>query len=93
MTTEHIFGVLATAITLAYTCIGLPAQVRKNAREKSTGGLSKFMYVLSFLTFSIWVVYGLVKAPRDWFIIASNFPGAVFVASILYQFRAYRDGK
>ena len=93
MTTEHIFGALATAITLAYTCIGLPAQVRKNTREQSTGGLSLFMYVLSFMTFFIWVVYGLVKAPRDWFIIASNFPGAVFVACILYQFRAFRGRK
>ncbi len=93
MTHEQIIGALATAITLAYTCIGLPAQVRKNAQQKSTGGLSLFMYVLSFMTFSIWVIYGLVKAPHDWFIITSNFPGAVFVASILYQFRAFRGEK
>lgn len=93
MTNEQLIGALATAITLAYTCIGLPAQVRKNAQQKSTGGLSLFMYVLSFLTFFIWVIYGLVKAPRDWFIIASNLPGALFVALILYQFRAFRGGK
>lgn len=87
----ELVGYLALIITVLYTCLGIPAQIRKNAQQKSTAGLSLPTYVLSLLCFAVWVVYGLLKEQKDWFIIVSNFPGAVFVAIILYQFWTYRD--
>jgi uncharacterized protein with PQ loop repeat len=93
MKAVELAGYLALVITVLYTCLGIPAQIRQNVKHKSTTGLSKSTYILSLLCFSVWVVYGALKNPKDWFIIVSNFPGAVFVAVILYQFWLYRAKK
>ena len=83
-------GCTALIITLTYTCLGLPAQIRKNYVNKSTAGLSLFMTIMLLLTFSSWVTYALVKSPQDWYIAGSNFPGAICVVIVLCQFRLYR---
>ncbi len=83
-----IVGWTAAVITLVYTALGLPMQIRKNSVNKSTKGLSLFMTALMFLTFSSWVVYAILK--RDWYILAPNFVGAVGVFVILVQFWLYR---
>ena len=70
MEVVDILGWIALMITLIYTGLGLPAQIRKNLISRSTGGLSLFMTVLLFLTFSPWVAYGLVKP--DWYIFLSG---------------------
>jgi len=88
--TVDIVGTAAFLITVTYTCIGLPIQVRKNYLNKSMGGISLFMMVVLFFTFSSWIIYGFVKFPRDWYIIGSNIPGAACVFVILCQFWAYR---
>ncbi|MGQ0793987.1 MAG: SemiSWEET family transporter [Deltaproteobacteria bacterium] len=89
MDLADIVGWAAFLITVTYTCVGLPIQVRKNYLTKSTSGLSLFMMGALFLTFSVWIVYGSVKSPRDWFIIASNIPGAIWAFVMLCQFRIY----
>ena len=90
MKTVDIVGMAAFFITVVYTCIGLPIQVRKNYLNKSTTGLSLFMMAVLFFTFSSWIAYGLVKSPKDWYIIGSNIPGAGWVFVILFQFWIYR---
>jgi len=87
--TVDIVGTAAFLITVTYTCIGLPIQVRKNYLNKSMGGISLFMMVVLFFTFSSWIIYGFVKFPRDWYIIGSNIPGAFCVFVILCQFWFY----
>jgi uncharacterized protein with PQ loop repeat len=89
--TVDIVGMAAFFITVIYTCIGLPIQVRRNYINKSTTGISLFMIVVLFFTFSSWIAYGLAKAPKDWYIIASNIPGAGWVFVILFQFWIYRS--
>jgi len=91
MQSEQIVGWLAFGVTLIYTVLGLPLQIQKNRRNRSTAGLSLFMSVLLLCTFSVWVVYGMVKHPHDWYIVASNFPGALCVSVLLYQFWKYRN--
>ena len=85
-----VVGLVAFLITVIYTCLGMPVQIRKIYRAKSTGGLSLVTMLLMFSTFSSWVVYGLVKTEIDWYIVGSNFPGAVGVLVILGQFWFYR---
>jgi uncharacterized protein with PQ loop repeat len=75
--------------TTVYTCIGLPAQIRQNHRERSVRGLSFLMTLLLACTFLAWLVYGLVKSPVDWFIVISNLPGAFCVSVLLAQFAIY----
>ena len=84
-----VVGWIAFLITLIYTSLGLPDQIRKNHKNRSTQGLSLPLYVMLLFTFSIWVVYGSLKSPPDWYIVGSNFPGALCVIIILYQFRIY----
>ncbi len=87
MEVVDILGWIALIITLIYTGLGLPVQIRQNLIRRSTGGLSLFMTVLLCLTFSSWVAYGLVKT--DWYIIIPNLTGAVCAFVILWQFWKY----
>jgi uncharacterized protein with PQ loop repeat len=91
MNSEHIAGWIAFAVTVVYTVLGLPVQIRKNRKNRSTAGLSLVMNVMLLCTFCSWVFYGLVKTPQDWYIVGSNFPGAVCVSILLAQFWKYRD--
>lgn len=84
----HIIGWSVAVITLIYTALGLPMQIRKNSVNKSTSGLSLFMTLLMFLTFSSWVFYALLKS--DWYILVPNFVGGVGAMILLVQFWLYR---
>lgn len=86
-----IVGFTAFLVTLIYTCLGLPAQIRKNYRSRSTSGLSVATIGLMAVAFSTWVVYAVLK--EDWYILGSNFPGAVFAFIILSQFWLYRKNR
>ena len=83
-------GFTACIITTAYTSLGMPVQIYQNYKTKSTAGLSLPMMCMALCTFTSWVVYGLVKPIPDWYVIVSNGPGVVCIASILVQFYLYR---
>ena len=85
----NIIGWAAAVITLIYTALGLPMQIRKNWINKSTSGLSLFMTLLMFFTFSSWVVYSFLK--QDWYIFAPNVTGAIGALTLLFQFVLYRS--
>jgi uncharacterized protein with PQ loop repeat len=85
----NFVGFIAFLITVTYTCFGLPAQIREY-HTKKTVALPLVTIILMLLTFSSWVVYGMIKQERDWYIVGSNFPGAVFAIVILFQFWFYR---
>ena len=91
METADIVGSIAFLVTVIYTCLGLPIQVRRNYLNKSTAGISLFMMVMLFFAFSSWVAYGWIKSPHDWYIIGSNVPGVCWVSVILCQFWIYRS--
>jgi len=90
MNVEESLGWTALFITVVYTCVGLPSQIRRNYLTKSTTGLSLFMVAMLACTFSVWFAYGLTVSPRNWFIIGANVPGAVFALVMLAQFCIYR---
>lgn len=84
-------GVLATAVTLLYTLLGLPSQIWKNYQNKSIEGISLSMTILLCLTFTTWVVYGWVM--KDIYIIISNTTGGIGGYAILFQFFHFRSGR
>jgi len=90
MEVVDIVGLVALIVTIIYTGYGLPVQIYKNYQAKSTKGLSLSMMVLLLLTLTTWVVYGIVKMPKDWYIIISNSIGMVSVFIIITQFWVYR---
>lgn len=89
MPVAEIIGWAAVAITLAYTLLGLPMQILKNHRTQSTGGLSLLMIGLLFVTFIMWVAYGVAR--NDIIIIIPNTVGTLCVSVLLAQFWRYRD--
>ncbi len=86
MKTENL-GLIATIITLVYTLLGLPAQIWKNHQMQSVEGMSLFMCLMLFATFSSWIIYGFKKGDR--YIIVSNVSGGIGVVIILIQFILY----
>ena len=90
MALVDIMGFTALIVTIVYTGLGLPVQIYKNFKSKSTHGLSLSMMVLLLITFLTWVVYAAVKTPPDFYIIISNSIGFFSVAVILWQFYIYR---
>jgi uncharacterized protein with PQ loop repeat len=80
-----VAGFLAFLVTVAYTCLGLPSQIRKNHASGSAAGLSLVSTILMLCTFSSWLVYGLVKTQRDWYLVGSNLPGTLCALIILLQ--------
>lgn len=86
--TADTVGFLAFCLTIVYTGIGLPIQIRQNFRRRSVQGLSLFMNAILLLVMVSWVVYGWIV--NNWYIMGSNIPGAVCVGVILAQFYFYR---
>ena len=81
-------GWIASIITVIYTSLGLPSQIKKNYHLKTTKGLSLFLFIFLCMTFISWVVYGVMKP--DWFIVVPNGLGAFFSFIIIIQIFYYR---
>jgi uncharacterized protein with PQ loop repeat len=86
-----VLGWIALVITVLYTGLGMPVQIRKNHRKQSVEGLSLVMTALMFATFTSWVVYAAIKP--DWYLIGPNSMGAVCSLIVLVQFWLYRNGE
>lgn len=83
-------GFVALIITTIYTFLGLPSQILRNYKKKSTEGLSLFLIVMLSLTFCVWSLYSYFKVPRDYYILFSNSPGFFFSVVVLLQFWIYK---
>jgi uncharacterized protein with PQ loop repeat len=90
MNPVDIMGWIATIVTISYTGYGLPVQLFKNYKKKSTEGLSLSMIMMMFLTFLSWVIYAAMKLPPDPYIMICNSIGALGAFLMLIQFWIYR---
>lgn len=84
----EIFGILATTASLGITCVGLPAQIIKNYKLKSTKGISLGLMAPAFISYTLWSLYGWTKP--DIFLKVAQTPGTLLVGIILYQYWIYR---
>ncbi len=75
MTFEHFISFATVAATLSVKLIGYPAQIRKIARSGSVENLSLTHFALSFVSYVLWTMHGLLK--DDWVIIAGQGLGIV----------------
>ena len=88
MSSAVLIGWIATVITIAYTSMGLPTQIRAVLKQKSTHGLSLFMTVMLFLTFTSWSFYGAAKS--DIFLLIPNMIGSLCAGVLLLLFWKFR---
>ena len=86
-----IIGFLTTILTILVKVVGFPDQMRKNYLRKSTEGVSTSFYFLSFLTYILWVLHGIMQ--KDWVVILGQGLGVITTGVIVYQIIAYRKKK
>lgn len=90
MTTE-VLGNIATIASLVFVAMGLPDQIRKIYRAKSTEGVS-FKTQITLLVCNIsWCAYGLKIS--NGYILIPNAAGTICVFIIVCQFWVYRRRK
>lgn len=85
----EIVGIIAAVVTLALVGIGITLQVGKNFQNKSTRGISFPFFVLSFMTWGAWSVYGWLLG--DTLMGVAQGIGALMTLIILFQFFLYRE--
>lgn len=90
MTKENliqIIGVLTLIASYAIKLIGFPEQIQKIRKSKSVGGISKSLFITSFISFMLWTVYGLLK--NDWIIVLAQGLGAIVGGVLLFYIWKY----
>jgi uncharacterized protein with PQ loop repeat len=87
-----IVGVIVATLSILSKIFGLPDQIKKNFSRKSTEGLSLRFYLLSFITYFFWAIYGVLR--EDWVVfIAHGALGCLMTGMVLYQFFIYRSSR
>jgi uncharacterized protein with PQ loop repeat len=84
-------GVITTVISILVKVIGLPDQIRKNYKRKSTSGLSVPFFVLGLVSYALWTLYGVLK--QDFVLILGQGAGMITMGIIAWQIYIYRNKK
>lgn len=84
-----IVALMTTFFSLIVKFIGLPDQIRANYRRKSTEGVSTIYFILGFISYVLWGVYGYLA--HDWaLMISQGIAGVLTTGFILWQIYIYR---
>ncbi|NTU47007.1 hypothetical protein HGA88_05260 [Candidatus Roizmanbacteria bacterium] len=91
LTFTIIIGFFTTALSILIKVIGFPDQMRKNFKRKSTEGVSATFYILSFVSYILWTLHGLLQ--KDWVVFFGQGLGIITTGIIVYQIFIYRKSK
>jgi uncharacterized protein with PQ loop repeat len=83
-----LLGIATVIVAVLVKVIGLPDQIKKNYKRKSTEGLSVVFYLLGLLSYILWTAYGLLKA--DYVVAIGQGVGVITMGIIAYQIWTYR---
>jgi MtN3 and saliva related transmembrane protein len=78
-----IVGALTVACSYGIKFIGFPNQIKKSMQNNSFASLSKPLFILSFISYILWTIYGILK--NDWVIIAGQSVGILTAGILLYK--------
>jgi uncharacterized protein with PQ loop repeat len=84
----QIFSVLTLLASYAIKLIGFPEQIQKIRKAKSANGISKTLFITSFVSFILWTIYGYLK--NDWVIFYGQGLGVIVSAILLFYLWKYR---
>lgn len=87
----QLVGALTLIASYAIKLIGFPEQIQKIRKSKSTSGISKSLFVTSFVSFVLWTIYGLLK--NDWVIVWAQGLGALVGGILLFYMWKYGNRK
>ena len=91
LTLIKVVAFLTLVIGILVKVIGLPDQIKKNYRRKSTEGQSVAFWVIAWLAYLLWAFYGVLK--NDLVIVIGQGLGVLTTGIILYQVFIYRKNK
>jgi uncharacterized protein with PQ loop repeat len=91
ITFAGVISTLTLIIGILVKVIGLPDQIRKNLKRKSTVGLSASFMILSFVAYLLWTIHGILQ--KDLVLVIGQGLGIVTTAIILWQIYIYRKNK
>ena len=63
LTIASIVGFLTTTVAILVKVIGLPDQIKKIYKRKSTEGISTVFFLLAFVSYLLWTIHGYF--PKD----------------------------
>lgn len=86
-----IIGTATTIVAVLVKLVGLPDQVIKNYKRKSTEGLSVPFFLLGLLSYVLWTFYGILKG--DMVVALGQGAGVLTMGIIAYQIWIYRNRK
>jgi uncharacterized protein with PQ loop repeat len=89
MTLEQIVATLTLVGSLSVKLIGFPSQIQKVQQTGSIKGISVLYFSLSFVTYTLWTVHGILK--KDMTVVIGQ--GLGILASGILLFVLYRAAK
>jgi uncharacterized protein with PQ loop repeat len=87
-TVSLLVGSSVLVISVLTKLLGEPDQIRRNWARRSTDGVSPVLYMLSFSSYCLWILHGLVQGDR--FLIGAQSVGIVTSGIVLIQMWIYR---
>lgn len=91
LTMASIVGFLTTTVAILVKVIGLPDQIKKIYKRKSTEGISTVFFLLAFVSYFLWTLHGFFQ--KDNVLIIGQGVGMITTAVILVQVFIYRKKK
>ncbi|MCL5094058.1 MAG: PQ-loop repeat-containing protein [Patescibacteria group bacterium] len=88
LTFAGIVGFLTATMGVIVKVIGLPDQIRKNHKRKSTEGLSTTFIVLTLIAYALWTLHGFLQ--KDNVLIIGQGIGIITTGIILWQIIRYK---
>jgi uncharacterized protein with PQ loop repeat len=84
-----IIGILTIVFGIMVKIVGFPAQMKTNYQRRSTKGLSTTFMALSFVTYALWTLHGILQ--KDPVVYIGQGIGIITTGAILYQIWLYRN--
>lgn len=87
MTLVTGLGTSAMIMSLTIALAGLPAQIYKNYKNKSSGGFSFILAYSACIAYTLWACYGWIKP--DYFLAVSQTVGGFISYILVWQMHYY----
>jgi uncharacterized protein with PQ loop repeat len=88
ITASALVGSSVLLVSILSKVLGVPDQIRRNWKRKSTAGISPLVYVLSLSSYALWTLHGIMQG--DLYVVGAQSIGIFTSSSILFQMWMYR---
>jgi len=83
-----VIAFLTTTVAILVKVVGLPDQIKKIYKRKSTEGISTVFFILAFVSYLLWTIHGIFQ--KDNVLIIGQGAGMITTGIIIAQIFIYR---